>query len=295
MLLNYFWMAMVYLTGVAALLLVSRALISKPEELVVFRGDFAELRDQQLRQSAFLKGLVTLSQYLGPLNDIKFLENYFKSVDRELAAAGKPLPLFPKEFLALKEFIGLVGALVGLLVFHHFFWMLVGLLVGFFGPDVWLRNVKQLRQKSILRNLPLNLDIMALSMEAGSTFWAAATNIVSQGTQDPFIAELFITLQAIKMGQPQDRALLDMADRIDLPEINNLATAINQAEEMGVNLADILKVQAKEIHTQRFQRVEKTAMEAPVKLSFPLLFIFMAIFLILLGSIFLDMYRSNVF
>ncbi len=295
MLASYYWIALVSASVFAAVFLVIRTIIIKAEEEQAFRGDFAEMRDKQLEESAFLKFIVVISRYIGSINDIKFLENYFKKVDRELTAAGRPLPLFPKEFLALKEVLAIGLAILALIVFGHIFWVMVGLLVGFLGPDIWLGNLKAERQKNILRNLPLNLDIMALSMEAGSTFWAAASTIVQQGLKDPFVEELFITLQAIKMGQPQDRALLDMADRIDLPEIKNLATAINQAEEMGVNLADVLKIQAREIHTQRFQRVEKTAMEAPVKLTFPLLFIFLTIFLILLGSVFLTIIRTDVF
>jgi tight adherence protein C len=73
-----------------------------------------------------------------------------------------------------------------------------------------------------------------------------------------------------------------MADRMNEPSITNFVSALIQAERMGMNLGPILRAQSEQRRTERFARAEKLAMEAPVKLLFPLIaFIFPCTFVVL--------------
>ena len=80
---------------------------------------------------------------------------------------------------------------------------------------------------------------------------------------------------------------------MDHPDVHTITSALINADEMGVSIGSILRIQADQIRTRRFQRAEKLANEAPVKLLFPLVaFIFPAVFLVLLGPVLLEMMRQ---
>jgi tight adherence protein C len=88
-------------------------------------------------------------------------------------------------------------------------------------------------------------------------------------------------------------ALKDMSDRVDQPDLRSVINALVQADELGVGIASILRIQADQMRQRRFERAEKMANEAPVKMLFPLVtFIFPAVFLVLLGPIILQIIRS---
>ncbi len=94
----------------------------------------------------------------------------------------------------------------------------------------------------------------------------------------------------IQLGSTRRDALKHMAERIDQPDIQSLVTALAQADELGVSIGAILRIQSDQIRTKRFVRAEKLANEAPVKMLFPLVaFIFPAVFLVLLGPIVMQM------
>ena len=99
----------------------------------------------------------------------------------------------------------------------------------------------------------------------------------------------------IQLGKTRRAALQSMADRIRQPDIISFANALIQADEMGVSIGTILRIQAGEIRAKRFMRAEKMANEAPVKMLFPLVvFIFPVVFLIMLGPIVARMFQ-NIF
>jgi len=73
-----------------------------------------------------------------------------------------------------------------------------------------------------------------------------------------------------------------MAERLDSREIHSFTSALAQAERTGASLGQTLRIQADQRRTERFQRAEKLALEAPVKLVFPLVaFIFPTTFIVL--------------
>ena len=96
--------------------------------------------------------------------------------------------------------------------------------------------------------------------------------------------ELRRVLQDTQPGMSRREALRGLADRVDVPELRSFTTAVSQAEQYGVPIAEVLRVQAKEQRTKRSQRAEEQAMKLPVKLLFPtVVFIFPVMFIVLLG------------
>ena len=123
---------------------------------------------------------------------------------------------------------------------------------------------------------------------------AAIKNIVARREPDAIGDEWNRVLLEIQLGKTRREALKNMAARLRQPDIQSLVTALVQADEMGVSIGAILRIQAEQVRQRRFARAEKLANEAPVKMLFPLLaFIFPAVFLILLGPVILQVMRSG--
>jgi tight adherence protein C len=159
-------------------------------------------------------------------------------------------------------------------------------LVGWFGgrlPINWLRKRAAARQHKIQRALPDTLDLITVSVEAGLGLDAALSKVVEK-TRGPLRDEFGRVLDEISLGKLRRQALKDLATRVDVPDISSFVSAIVQADQMGLGVAEVLRAQADEVRLRRRQRAEETAMKAPVKMLFPLVAcIFPAMMTVLLG------------
>ncbi len=105
--------------------------------------------------------------------------------------------------------------------------------------------------------------------------------------------EILRVVREIQLGTPRRVALRTMSKRIDLPDVRSVVNALVQADELGVSVGAILRIQSDQIRQRRFERAEKLANEAPVKLLGPLLlFIFPSVFLILLGPVLYRLFQQ---
>jgi len=164
-----------------------------------------------------------------------------------------------------------------------------------FYPGQWLKQVVTQRHRQIMKALPYVIDLLTLSVEAGLDFMTALKNIVEKRAPDAIAEEFSRMLFEIQLGKTRRHALASMAERIRQPDIQSLANALVQADEMGVSIGSVLRIQSGEIRTKRFMRAEKLANEAPIKMLFPLVaFIFPVVFLIMLGPIVARMFQ-NIF
>jgi pilus assembly protein TadC len=162
------------------------------------------------------------------------------------------------------------------------------LAIGLLLPWIWLRDCERTRKRSIRRDLPYALDLLTLSVEAGLDFTAALARIIRRRPHTALSQELGETLRQIQMGVPRADALRSLADRVVMEEVFSVTSALIQADELGASLGPTLRVQADYFRVRRAQAAEKAAMEAPVKLLFPLIcFFFPATFIVLFGPIFI--------
>lgn len=155
-------------------------------------------------------------------------------------------------------------------------------LVGFFLPAQWLRDVQGRRYKAVQRTLPIYLDFVTMAVEAGLNLTGAINQAMEKGPSGPLRHEFYLVVRDLRSGLSRSDALRRMEMRLQMPEITSFVGTVIQAERMGARLGAALRTQAEQRHTERFQRAEKLAMEAPVKLIGPLMmFIFPVTFIVL--------------
>ena len=153
-------------------------------------------------------------------------------------------------------------------------------------PGLWLSSTIKKRQKSIQKAMPFMIDLLTLSVEAGIDFMNALQRSLENRKADPLTEELVRVNHEIQLGTSRRNALKNLARRVDMPDMRSFAYALIQADELGVSIGTILRIQSDQIRQKRFARAEKMANEAPVKMLGPLmLFIFPAVFIVLLGPI----------
>ena len=153
-------------------------------------------------------------------------------------------------------------------------------------PDLWLYRAVRRRHLSIQRSLPFVIDLLTLSVEAGMDFVSALQRNCRARRLDALNEELLRMTKEIQVGSSRKEALLNMAARVGQGDLRSVANALVQADELGVSVGTILRIQSEQLRSMRFDRAEKLAAQAPVKMLGPLLlFIFPAVFIILLGPI----------
>lgn len=162
-------------------------------------------------------------------------------------------------------------------------------------PRIALRDRIARRRHRVLRQLPHDLDLITLSIEAGLNLGAALGQAARHGPPGPLRDEWQRVLRDVHAGQPRHDALREMAGRLALPAVSNLVAALLAAERQGASLAPVLRAQADQRRTERFLRAERLAMEAPVKMLFPLvLFIFPGTFAILLFPVLYQLLQEGL-
>lgn len=214
-----------------------------------------------------------------------------EKVKEKLDAAGNPRNVKPAEFLGFQVLFGMVVFLLSLVLFHAsayslfkaiFLALVLGALAVYI-PWFTLSGMASKRQTEMRSTLPEIMDLLVISVEAGLTFELALGKVV-QRFPGSIAQEFARVIREVQMGKVRKDALKDMAERSHVPELSSLINAVIQADQLGVSLAQILRIQADMIREKRQQMIEEQAMKAPIKMLFPLiLFIFPCMFIILLG------------
>jgi tight adherence protein C len=210
------------------------------------------------------------------------------TLQRRLDLAGNPSRWTPDRILAAKGLgLFILGGLGGLYGLRTIGLLIVGAAVaataGFFLPDILLYNAGVKRQEKMQKALPDALDLLTVCVEAGLGFDAALAQ-VARNTTTPLAAEFSRVLQEMQIGKSRSQALRSMTDRTTVPELRSFVSALVQAGELGITIADVLREQAKEMRLRRRQRAEEKAQKVPVKILFPLVFcLFPSLFIVIIG------------
>ncbi len=243
------------------------------------------IRQQGFADRAFAPVVLGLGRVARRFTPIGYLEN----VQRKMIYAGNPGNIDATSFVLLKVILAVLGVIAAWTIRDTAEGMLRILvifgppLVGFFGPDAWLRRHIDERKKTMLKALPDTLDLLVISVEAGLGFDSALSRVV-QTVPGPLSEEFFRMLQETRVGVSRRDAMRHLTERTDLDELRSFLLAMMQAEAFGVTIARVLRVQADEMRVKRRQRAQEKAFAAPVKMVFPLVFcIFPSLFIILLG------------
>lgn len=212
------------------------------------------------------------------------------NIEKQLVMAGSPMTLntyvvFWVTSVSLMAGLILVSVIVvlGAVGLQQAIVVLVFGVVGWMIPGQWLKGRVKVRQKQVLRSLADALDLVTTCVEAGLGLDAALAR-VAEKSSGPLSVELSRMLREVAMGKLRRDALTEMADRIGVEELSGFINAVIQAEQLGVGISQMLRVQSDQMRTRRRQRAERAAHEAPIKMIFPLvLFVFPAFMLVILG------------
>ncbi|MCB0168481.1 MAG: type II secretion system F family protein [Anaerolineae bacterium] len=230
--------------------------------------------------------LVGLSTFFSRLSPSKSRE----AMELKLQLAGKPYNWGPTEFFGLRIFVAIIlGVLIFLLILISQTFLIavlaatVAALLGFMLPLLWLRSKTRKRQTEIIKALPDALDLLTIIVEAGMGFDGAMQKVAEKWDNE--ISKGFAkVVQEMRLGVTRREALKNMDISMGVPDVTTFVAAIIQAEQLGVSIAKILRVQSEQMRIKRRQRAEAEANKAPIKMLFPMVFlIFPALFIILLG------------
>lgn len=166
------------------------------------------------------------------------------------------------------------------------------LFMGFFGPSASLNRAIDDRRKEMQKTLPDIIDLLVISVEAGLGFEAAMGRVV-QNVPGELSQEFSRTLAETRVGVARTDALKAMAERTDVDDLNSFILSLIQADQFGVSISRMLRVQAEEMRVRRRQRIQEKAFAAPVKMIFPMLLcIFPSIFIVILGPAAINISRN---
>lgn len=220
------------------------------------------------------------------------------AIGTRLIAAGLSQRVSTSQFLAVKTGLGIAGILSGLAfgaavapIAGIFFVPILGAL-GFTIPDTVLGFRIRARRERIRSELPDALDLLAVSVEAGLGLDGAIAKL-TEHMRGALVDEFALTLGEMRIGEARAEALKKLAERVPAPEVSAFVRSVVQAEQLGISLGRILRVQAADSRLRRQAAAEERAMKAPIKMLFPTaLFIFPAMFVVILGPALLNITSS---
>ena len=225
-----------------------------------------------------------------------------EKIKHNLDLADNPANLRPANFLVLR-FVALfvLGGLVLFLMMiaklptsQRIMFVGISAALGYFLPVLWLGSKIRSRQSEIVKQLPDNLDLLTICVEAGLGFDQGVAKVVEKSDNE--LTRAFSRyLQEVRLGKVRREALVNMSDRMEVPDVTSFVAAIVQADQLGVSMAKILRIQSDQMRLRRRQRAEQKAHQAPIKMLFPMVFLtFPSIFIMLLGPAVLVIMDSGV-
>jgi pilus assembly protein TadC len=208
-------------------------------------------------------------------------QNFVREIDVLLVKANEPWPLVG--FLGAWAAFVVMGILLvlwfatsieGITVVRLF--VLAFAILPIFGllPFMILRRRALNRQRAIIRSLPDALDLLVTCVEAGMGIDAAIALVVEK-TEGPLSETFSQYLKEVGLGLSRRAALTRLSERTGVPQLMGLAAAINQGEELGTPLADVLRLQSEDLRADRRERAQTAAQRAPVLMTIPLVLCFM--------------------
>jgi tight adherence protein C len=242
---------------------------------------------QPFSERILLPVLRAIAQFVSRFTPRQSME----SVQHQLDLAGNPYNWGPMEYLGVRGVVFvLFAAIAGLLFFaarlpssQKLLVTGLSLVAGLGMPILWLKTKISRRQRSIIKSLPDALDLLTICVEAGLGFDAAMSKVAEKWEDELSVAFMRV-IHEIQLGKLRREALRDMADRMEVPDVSTFVAAIIQADQLGVSIARVLRIQSDQMRVRRRQRAEEQARAATLKILPPVVFlIFPAILVVLLG------------
>lgn len=212
-------------------------------------------------------------------------------IQQNLEQAGNPNNWQPLDFIGMRGLaaVALCGVTLALMLLTRqdlqrvIIFPAIMLGIGYMLPGMWLGQKIKARKKGILKALPDAIDMLSVSVEAGLGFDQALQR-VSVKWDNELAWEFQRSLQEMRVGKSRRETLRELAGRTGVEDLSTFIMAVLMADQLGVSISQVLRIQAGQLRQRRRQRAEVEAHKAPIKMLFPMVFlIFPAIWVIILG------------
>ncbi len=271
-----------------------RAVATIEDRLSTFAERPRTLEELELEQPFFDRAIKPIvNGFIGILG--KFSpEKEAERIKMNLMYAGNPGGMTAANFIGLRALAGISMLVISLLLFfviappdggsfNAILYTVILTMIGYLTPTMWLGQKIRARKKALLRSLPDAIDLLTVCVEAGLGLDLAMTRVAEKWDR-PLSFEFQKVLSEIKVGKARRDALREMAKRTGVTEINTFIASLVQAEQLGVSMAKVLRIQSDQMRIRRRQLAEEQAHRAPVLMLLPMAFlIFPAIYIVILG------------
>ena len=228
---------------------------------------------------------------------LRSIEKIYEAVKVDVVRAN--VEETAEEYLSNTLFEGLLAFIIGALLCLFLFGP-ASLFIPFVFALAWVYFIRpsllngdaEQRSRAIYRRIPYSLDLSVLVLQAGGTL-REALEMVSVGN-DPFAQELRGALQEIDSGATEGAALSHMSQRIGLESLESIVMAIVRGQETGAPMAHTLTTQAELFRERRLQELEKLAVEAPTKMTFPNMLVMVSVLIIIIGPVLVKIATSGL-
>ena len=198
----------------------------------------------------------------------------------------------PGLLIALSSFFLLIDQKYSLTIGMKLLILFGSGVVGFYLPDLLVKNQTQKRQTSIRQSFSDALDLLSICVQSGLSVEAAFTKVAEEMSKNsPILAEEFaLTSAELAFLSDREKAYVNLSDRTGLAIAKSLATTLNQADKYGTPVGRALKVLSEETKGERMARAEEKGASLPAKLTVPMIVFFLpALFLVIIGPAILRM------
>ncbi len=299
-------LGVVVLTGGLLFVLLGRKRSAQPleerlNELAAL-GEPVSLEKLELSRPFSERVIVPLMEKVVEFAQNMTPQSHLESARQKLELAGVAHQIKPAQMVAARFGLAIVLGALGIFlatsasstpVFQRILMPIGGTVLGYFLPVLLLSSKISRRQEDVLKALPDALDLLTICVEAGLGFDAAMSKVAEKWDNELSLA-FQRTVQEMQLGKLRREALRDMANSLDVSDVTSFVAAIIQADQLGVSMAKVMRIQSEQMRMKRRQRAEEKARQAPVKIMIPLVFfIFPTILIVLLGPAMLNIKNSG--
>jgi tight adherence protein C len=268
-----------------------RELVNVDDRLAAFGGRPLSAGEREMNLPFSERVARPLIQRWSHLLGAKSSEKSLSKMQVKLAQAGNPSAFGPAEFIGFRLLLA-IGLAVGFFLLMSVAGVgmqsalamaVIGGAFGLLMPGIWLDRKIKSRKKEISRALPDAIDLLTISVESGLGFDPAMMR-VAEKWDNALSREFARVLSELRIGKSKREALRGMAERCDDDGLSTFVSSVIQADQLGVSISQVLRIQSEAIRVKRRQKAEELAQKAPLKMLFPMIFlIFPALYVVILG------------
>ena len=287
--------AVVIIIGIVAVMVLrgsreSQSIEDRLNELAAL-GEPVTLEQLELSQPFSERVIVPMVERLSEMSQRFTPERVIEESRHQIELAGMAHQLSATQFSGIRVGVALLFGVVSIVLalsmslplWQKFGAVVFGFVFGYYAPNIYLGSKISQRQDDVLKALPDALDLLTICVEAGLGFDAAMAKVADKWDNELSLA-FMRTVQEMQLGKTRREALRDMAMSMDVSDVTTFVAAIVQADQLGVSMAKVMRIQSDTMRMKRRQRAEEKANQAPVKMMIPLVFlIFPPLFIVLLG------------